>query len=822
MGLGGPAPSSQKNRSQIPKKWVDSLASSGLNKTWSNLTSNALDLVLPNPGTHPMNSVCVQKFVVDGLKFNKLAIRASFLVGLALPVSGMLSLAQAATFNVSSADDIETAMESAQPGDTLIMTNGVWTNQEIDFAGIGTAANPITLRPQTPGGVELNGISQLRISGDHLIVDGLHFKGGTIENSDHVVQFRGPLGEATNSRFTNSVIESYNPEDLNDKYHYVSLYGQNNRVDHNRFLDQQNIGPQIVAWLDESPAMTEAHHRIDANHFGDRPAGWDNGFEAIRLGDSDTSDVNAHIVVENNLFERVDGEIEIISGKSNDNIYRYNTFRESAGTLTLRHGHRATVEGNFFLGEGREGSGGIRVVGEDHTIVNNYIADIDDRADGAISFAAGIPNTIPSGYQQVKNTLVAHNTIVNVAGAGITFDWGIGSSGRSLLPQTLTISGNLISSTAAPLFEGQEGTGYSYSDNIAHGAALGISPRPGISQVDPDLQQAADGLWRPSPTSPAVDAAAAAYVTQDMDGQARIGLFDIGADELSAAQIVRKPLTTDDIGASWFNYTEPDVWPRPPQLPPGDFLVIEAEDFTAITDPDSDGDIWTVADVNDASGGQVIKAPDGSRTNVPGNLHETLALYDIAFGEEGDYTVYYLARGFDGSSDSFYTPDAFGIDPTNTENISSNGAFRWENGEEFSISSSHVGMPLEFRLGRREGDTEIDAILFHQNGGLTSTQLDTILASISVPELTGDFNADGIVDAADYTLWRDTLGSTTDLRADANGDTVVNVADYALWKSNFGLSQIGAGAATNVPEPMAAILLTILCGLACSGNRRTV
>jgi Type I phosphodiesterase / nucleotide pyrophosphatase/Dockerin type I domain len=50
----------------------------------------------------------------------------------------------------------------------------------------------------------------------------------------------------------------------------------------------------------------------------------------------------------------------------------------------------------------------------------------------------------------------------------------------------------------------------------------------------------------------------------------------------------------------------------------------------------------------------------------------------------------------------------------------------------------------------------------------------------------GDFNRDGHVDAADYTLWRDTNGSTTDLRADANGDGSVDQADYELWKANHG------------------------------------
>ena len=70
----------------------------------------------------------------------------------------------------------------------------------------------------------------------------------------------------------------------------------------------------------------------------------------------------------------------------------------------------------------------------------------------------------------------------------------------------------------------------------------------------------------------------------------------------------------------------------------------------------------------------------------------------------------------------------------------------------------------------------------------------------------GDYNRDGVVNAADYTVWRDTLGSTTDLRA--NGDETgasagkIDLADYSIWKSNFG-NHSGAGASANaaVPEP---------------------
>src|ERR1700709_2612752 len=52
----------------------------------------------------------------------------------------------------------------------------------------------------------------------------------------------------------------------------------------------------------------------------------------------------------------------------------------------------------------------------------------------------------------------------------------------------------------------------------------------------------------------------------------------------------------------------------------------------------------------------------------------------------------------------------------------------------------------------------------------------------------GDFNDDGIVDAADYVVWRQTSGQTVGKGsgADANTDGVVGPEDYAVWKANFG------------------------------------
>lgn len=76
--------------------------------------------------------------------------------------------------------------------------------------------------------------------------------------------------------------------------------------------------------------------------------------------------------------------------------------------------------------------------------------------------------------------------------------------------------------------------------------------------------------------------------------------------------------------------------------------------------------------------------------------------------------------------------------------------------------------------------------------------------------VTGDYNHNGIVDTADYTVWRDTLGSTTQLAADGNGNTVIDAADYGVWKSNFGqTSGSGSSAIAAVPEPATLVLLIL-------------
>jgi hypothetical protein len=70
----------------------------------------------------------------------------------------------------------------------------------------------------------------------------------------------------------------------------------------------------------------------------------------------------------------------------------------------------------------------------------------------------------------------------------------------------------------------------------------------------------------------------------------------------------------------------------------------------------------------------------------------------------------------------------------------------------------------------------------------------------------GDYNANGTVDAADYTVWRDTLGSTTDFRANGSNEgaslDLIDQADYEVWKNAFGEGSEGGGVNYNLGDTL--------------------
>jgi hypothetical protein len=92
----------------------------------------------------------------------------------------------------------------------------------------------------------------------------------------------------------------------------------------------------------------------------------------------------------------------------------------------------------------------------------------------------------------------------------------------------------------------------------------------------------------------------------------------------------------------------------------------------------------------------------------------------------------------------------------------------------------------------------------------TLTALDAIaFRPVITPSVPGDYNKNGVVDAADYPLWR-----KGDLAADGTGpggvpDGVVNGLDYNFWRARFGNTSGSGLTASAVPEPCVVSVLMI-------------
>lgn len=85
-----------------------------------------------------------------------------------------------------------------------------------------------------------------------------------------------------------------------------------------------------------------------------------------------------------------------------------------------------------------------------------------------------------------------------------------------------------------------------------------------------------------------------------------------------------------------------------------------------------------------------------------------------------------------------------------------------------------------------------------------------VTLSATADPLVGDYNHNGTVDAADYVVWRDSLGqSGMGLAADGDDSEMIDAADYEIWKQHFGESASGGGSAAPVPEPTAAVALVL-------------
>ncbi|MEN7342328.1 MAG: polysaccharide lyase 6 family protein [Pseudomonadota bacterium] len=387
------------------------------------------------------------------------------------------------------------ATSTVAAGDTIVLANGVWRDVELVLVANGTPDAPVTLTAETPGKVIISGRSNLAFSGEHIIVSDLVFTDGYTPTSE-VISFRTAKDALANfSRVTNTVIDSFSNPERQSSDTWVAIYGKQNRFDHNTLLNKGNHGVTLAVKMNTA-ASRENGHVIERNYFGPRQTLGSNGGETLRIGTSHYSREFSNTVVRQNYFDRTSGELEIISSKACGNEIRDNVFFESQGTLTMRHGHYTLVENNYFLGNRKPNTGGIRIINRNQTVRNNYLYGLTGhRFRGAMVIMNGVPNGPINRYDPVVDSVMDRNIVVDsdhiqlCAGA---------DDERSAPPTNTTMHDNIFMTQTNPnLFTVYDDiSGISFNGNkVSDGAATPSAS--GFDGVPYAVEKTSEGLVVP-------------------------------------------------------------------------------------------------------------------------------------------------------------------------------------------------------------------------------------------------------------------------------------------------------------------------------------
>lgn len=345
---------------------------------------------------------------------------------------------------VVSLSDVSDCLRKAQPGDHIVVRPGTYSDNILKWQGNGTEGNPVTIEAQQPGMVILSGKTSMQVAGEHLIIRGLYFK-GAIPTRRGLIDFAIGNRYAYHCRLTDCVIDDCNTPRRDVVSSYIVLSGRHNRVDHCTLTGKCTLGVTLLVNLNGEECL-ENYHQIDHNYFGPRDVYGSNGAETMRIGTSQQSYFSSRTIVEDNLFERCNGEVEVISVKSSDNIVRRNVLLECEGVVALRHGRRNVVEKNYFIGNHHRNTGGVRIVDADHRVVDNTFYQLaGTRFFSALGVMYAVPNSLPNRYVLVKDVTISGNTFFDCK--SIDMETGKDPE-RTEAPQNVNFTDNIVSHQA--------------------------------------------------------------------------------------------------------------------------------------------------------------------------------------------------------------------------------------------------------------------------------------------------------------------------------------------------------------------------------------
>jgi len=529
-------------------------------------------------------------------------------VGPALLAAALIGCcsASAVTRQVTSAAEFN-ALPALEAGDLVILRNGTYgsLNKTIvsNIADDTTAqSNPVRILAETNGGVIIDAPSRLTLQGRGIVLAGLDFAAGSGMLDNASTDPAWLIRTAANSRFiTLSNLRFLNANAGDDYGNWLFIDGFYHRIEYCTFTGKNSRNATIALKRNTAEAgiATPRGHRLRYCYFGPREcSATDNGYESIRIGDSSSQAHDMQVTVERNVFFRAiwrsdtqkPNDLEIISNKSRGNRILHNTFLESYGQITLRHGDACLVEGNYVFGSGYyadDGSialrpangyqGGIRVIGQDHVVRNNYLINLSGtnlRAalclmGGESTFVDGNGSGGSSGYEAAHNALIHHNTFVDCRQINLGY-----LNGGTVIPTGVRLYNNAwqASGTSDGIVRSNNFTPAASGGNYLYHPAgnTGWNGLGGTysSTTSPAIAESFEDHLIPTASSPLLGAADPTQTAEEdlrnlprpASGQA------IGASERPSDDLGLRPLRRHEVGPE-FDGGPADTFPSPRPAP---------------------------------------------------------------------------------------------------------------------------------------------------------------------------------------------------------------------------------------------------------------
>ena len=457
-------------------------------------------------------------------------------------------------------------IKSLKPGGVLSLEDGEYKNVKLIVSASGTESLPIVIEAKNPGKVIFSGDAKVELRGDYITLKGISFKDGNRNPNEWKSHGPGLVAiYGSHSRVTECAFHAF--DQANSAYITTSVdeygkFAKYCRIDHCSFTEKitfdQVINLNNTPKADKTPGAKSAegmYHRIDHCLFSN-PRKPGNAGGGIRVGYWRKDFGRCQI--DSCLFVRQDSEPEIVTSKSQENVYYANTILNCQGTLNFRHGDNQVAINNFFIGDDEMYDyGGMFVWGSGHLIASNYFqlsTTLKTRGNAALYLNPGAEGV---EHALAFNLDIINNVFSNNKGYAIHFsplkerriEYCSAKGYEFKSPYNLNFSGNIFHSTSNEyqlFFDefSQDNREIEWANNYSSTRNFGLEGIDGVQFVSPSVL-VHDGMDQ---VNPAIE-----YPIYASTQIKRIEGIDLDLEKLANQGIKGKPLTVDDVGPKWLS-----------------------------------------------------------------------------------------------------------------------------------------------------------------------------------------------------------------------------------------------------------------------------